>query len=92
MAESPAAAPLRELTGEDAKRVLFAVGAGLDMALMADIRFAAESARLGESYIKVGLIAGEEAVASLEIAIRCLEPRPVAVPMHQHKGPRRVVG
>lgn len=36
-----------------------AVGAGLDMALMADIRFAAESARLGESYIKVGLIAGD---------------------------------
>jgi hypothetical protein len=27
--ESPAAAPLRELTGEDARRVLFAVGAGV---------------------------------------------------------------
>src|ERR1019366_6795357 len=28
-AESPAAAPLRELTGDDSKRVLFAVGAGV---------------------------------------------------------------
>jgi len=41
---------------------------------------------------KTPAVSGEEAVASLEIAIRCLEPRPVAVPMHQHKGPRRVVG
>lgn len=36
-----------------------ATGAGLDMALMGDIRFAAESARLAESYIKVGLVAGD---------------------------------
>ena len=36
-----------------------AAGAGLDLALMADIRFAAESARMGETYIKVGLISGE---------------------------------
>jgi 2-(1,2-epoxy-1,2-dihydrophenyl)acetyl-CoA isomerase len=36
-----------------------AVGAGLDMALMGDIRFAAASARLGESYIKVGFVAGD---------------------------------
>jgi enoyl-CoA hydratase/carnithine racemase len=36
-----------------------AVGAGLDMALMGDIRFAAASARMGESYIKVGLVAGD---------------------------------
>jgi enoyl-CoA hydratase/carnithine racemase len=32
------------------------VGAGLDMALMCDIRFAARSARMTESYIKVGLV------------------------------------
>lgn len=36
-----------------------AAGAGLDMALMGDIRFAAASARLGESYIKVGLVPGD---------------------------------
>ena len=36
-----------------------ATGAGLDMALMGDIRFAAESARMAETYIKVGLIAGD---------------------------------
>ena len=36
-----------------------AVGAGLDMALMGDIRFAAASARMGKSYIKVGLVAGD---------------------------------
>jgi enoyl-CoA hydratase/carnithine racemase len=36
-----------------------ATGAGLDMALMGDIRFAAASARMAETYIKVGLIAGD---------------------------------
>lgn len=36
-----------------------AVGAGLDMALMCDIRFAAKSARMGESYIKAGLVPGD---------------------------------
>lgn len=36
-----------------------ATGAGLDMALMCDIRFAAEGARLGETYIKVGLVPGD---------------------------------
>lgn len=34
-------------------------GAGLDMALMCDIRFAAESATVAESYINMGLIAGD---------------------------------
>lgn len=37
----------------------FATGAGLDMALMCDIRFAAESAKLGETYIKAGLVPGD---------------------------------
>lgn len=36
-----------------------AVGAGLDMALMADIRIAAESARFSEAYIRVGLLPGD---------------------------------
>ncbi len=36
-----------------------ATGAGLDMALMADIRFAARSARFAETYIKVGLVPGD---------------------------------
>jgi 2-(1,2-epoxy-1,2-dihydrophenyl)acetyl-CoA isomerase len=36
-----------------------ATGAGLDMALMADIRYAARSARFAETYIKVGLVAGD---------------------------------
>ncbi len=36
-----------------------AVGAGLDMALMCDIRFAADTARLAEGYVKVGLVPGD---------------------------------
>jgi len=36
-----------------------AVGAGLDMALMCDLRFAAEGARFSEAYVKVGLIPGD---------------------------------
>ncbi|MCL6452632.1 MAG: enoyl-CoA hydratase/isomerase family protein [Alicyclobacillus sp.] len=36
-----------------------AVGAGLDMALMCDIRVAAKSARLSEGYARVGLVPGD---------------------------------
>jgi enoyl-CoA hydratase/carnithine racemase len=36
-----------------------AVGAGLDMALMCDIRFAARSARMSEGYVRVGLVPGD---------------------------------
>lgn len=36
-----------------------ATGAGMDMALYADIRFAAASARFAESYVKVGLAPGD---------------------------------
>ncbi|AFM40816.1 enoyl-CoA hydratase/carnithine racemase [Desulfosporosinus acidiphilus SJ4] len=36
-----------------------AVGAGLDMALMCDIRVAAEDARLSAGYVKVGLVPGD---------------------------------
>jgi 2-(1,2-epoxy-1,2-dihydrophenyl)acetyl-CoA isomerase len=36
-----------------------AAGAGMDMASMADIRFASETARFGMSYVRVGLIPGD---------------------------------
>jgi 2-(1,2-epoxy-1,2-dihydrophenyl)acetyl-CoA isomerase len=36
-----------------------AVGAGCDMALMCDLRFMAEGARLSEGYVRVGLIPGD---------------------------------
>ena len=36
-----------------------AVGAGMDMASMCDIRFAADGAKFGMSYVKVGLIPGD---------------------------------
>ncbi|MBV1797305.1 enoyl-CoA hydratase/isomerase family protein [Siccirubricoccus sp. G192] len=36
-----------------------ATGAGMDMALMGDLRIAAESARFAETYIKVGFVAGD---------------------------------
>jgi enoyl-CoA hydratase/carnithine racemase len=36
-----------------------AAGAGMDMALMTDMRIAARSARFGETYIRVGLVPGD---------------------------------
>ena len=36
-----------------------AVGAGLDMALMADIRTMADTAKVSEGYVKVGLVPGD---------------------------------
>lgn len=36
-----------------------AIGAGLDMALMCDLRFCADRARLGEGYIHLGLVPGD---------------------------------
>ncbi|MDQ0191460.1 enoyl-CoA hydratase/isomerase family protein [Alicyclobacillus cycloheptanicus] len=36
-----------------------AVGAGLDMALMCDLRIAAKSAKLSEGYVRVGLVPGD---------------------------------
>lgn len=38
----------------------FAFGAGLDMALMCDIRIVAESTKLSESYVNVGIVPGME--------------------------------
>jgi len=37
-------------------------------------------------------VTGEEAVASLEIATRCLSARPTAIAPAQRKGPRAVAG
>jgi predicted dehydrogenase len=37
-------------------------------------------------------VTGEEGVASLEIATRCLESRPIQAAAPQHKGPRRAAG
>ena len=36
-----------------------AVGAGMDMASMADIRFAADTARFGMTYVRMGLVPGD---------------------------------
>ncbi|WP_078427299.1 enoyl-CoA hydratase/isomerase family protein [Alkalihalobacterium alkalinitrilicum] len=38
-----------------------AIGAGLDMALMCDIRFASRTAKMGETYIKAGIVPGDGA-------------------------------
>ena len=50
---------LRTCIADDAIRAVVLTGAGMDMALMGDLRFAAESARFAESYIKVGFVAGD---------------------------------
>ncbi len=42
-----------------------AVGAGMDMASMADIRFASERARFGMGYVRMGLIPGDGGAWSL---------------------------
>ena len=42
-----------------------AVGAGMDMASMADIRFASERARFGMAYVRMGLIPGDGGAWSL---------------------------
>jgi predicted dehydrogenase len=41
---------------------------------------------------KIQLVTGEEGVASLEIAIRCLETTPTHIAPALHKGPRRIAG
>ena len=55
-----------------------AVGAGMDMSLMCDLRFAGESALFSEGYIKVGLVPGDGGcyylprVVGTSIALRLL--------------------
>ena len=41
---------------------------------------------------RIPAVTGEEGVASLEIAIRCLNARPLPASVPQHKTPRRVAG
>ena len=50
-----------------------ATGAGLDLALMCDIRYAAESARFAETYLNVGLVQGAGGVILPPEADRNLE-------------------
>jgi UDP-N-acetylglucosamine 3-dehydrogenase len=56
--------------------------------LRAELLAFIESIRTG----RIPAVTGEEGVASLEIAIRCLNARPLAASLPQHKTPRRVAG
>jgi len=64
------------------------VSVGHDEPLRAELISFVDAVRTG----KPPAVTGEEGVASLEIATRCLENRPSAVKASQHKGPRRVAG
>jgi hypothetical protein len=64
------------------------VSVGHDEPLRAELLAFIDAIRSG----KPPAVSGEEAVASLEIATRCLEGRQSAVKSAQHKGPRRVAG
>ena len=64
------------------------VSVGHDEPLRAELISFVDAVRNG----KPPAVTGEEGVASLEIATRCLENRPSAVKAPQHKGPRRVAG
>jgi UDP-N-acetylglucosamine 3-dehydrogenase len=56
--------------------------------LRAELLAFIESIRTG----RIPAVTGEEGVASLEIAIRCLNARPLPASVPQHKTPRRVAG
>jgi predicted dehydrogenase len=56
--------------------------------LRAELLAFVESIRTG----RIPAVTGEEGVASLEIAIRCLNARPLPASVPQHKTPRRVAG
>ena len=61
---------------------------GHDEPLRAELIAFIDAVRTG----KPPAVTGEEGVASLEIAIRCLESRPAATAVPPQKGPRRVAG
>jgi len=56
--------------------------------LRAELLAFIESIRTG----RIPAVTGEEGVASLEIAIRCLSARPLPSSLAQRKTPRRVAG
>jgi hypothetical protein len=65
------------------------VSVGHDEPLRAELLAFIDAVRTG----KPAAVTGEEGVASLEIAIRCLEHRPaVSASAPRNKGPRRVAG
>jgi UDP-N-acetylglucosamine 3-dehydrogenase len=61
---------------------------GHEEPLRAELLTFIDSIRTG----KAPAVTGEEGVASLEIATRCLESRPARTMVSPHKGPRRVAG
>src|SRR3954466_12916534 len=61
---------------------------GHDEPLRAELIAFVEAVRSGAA----PAVSGEEGVASLEIATRCLEHRPAVTTPAPHKGPRRIVG
>ena len=64
------------------------VSVGHDEPLRAELLAFIDAIRTG----KTPAVTGEEGVASLEIATRCLESRPTAAAGTPLKGPRRVAG
>src|SRR4051812_33245490 len=64
------------------------VSVGHDEPLRAELLAFIDAVRTG----KTPAVTGEEGVASLEIATRCLEHRPAVTTPAPHKGPRRVAG
>ena len=53
-----------------------AIGAGLDLTCMCDIRIASENATFAESFVKVGIVAGDGGAWLLPRAPRPSAPRP----------------
>jgi predicted dehydrogenase len=64
------------------------VSVGHDEPLRAELTAFLKAVREGSP----AAVTGEEGVASLEIAIRCLESRPTAVPVAHRQEPRRAAG
>ena len=64
------------------------VSVGHDEPLRAELTAFLKAVREGSP----ATVTGEEGVASLEIAIRCLESRPTAVPVAHRQEPRRAAG